>query len=87
MTSPRSNFVWLMGMTEQTADNEDRDDFDFVRECIRTYRLAGDDVEHRIKALALLQKVALPATPVKEEEASSTNRAAVAKAQDALKQS
>tara|TARA_R100001460_G_scaffold58781_1_gene98591 strand:- start:2 stop:226 length:225 start_codon:yes stop_codon:yes gene_type:complete len=74
-------------MTTEETNNEDRDDFDFVRECIRTYRLAGDDVEHRIKALALLQKVTLPAAPVKEDESSSTNRAAVAKAQDALRHS
>jgi hypothetical protein len=76
-----------MGMTDQEANNDDRDDFDFVRECIRTYRLAGDDVEHRIKALALLQKVTLPATPVKEDASASNNRAAVAKAQDALRHS
>jgi len=71
-----------MGMDDQEAEGSE---FDFVQECIKTYRLAGDDVEHRIKALALLQKVTLPAASVKEDQPSNANRAAVAKAQEALR--
>jgi hypothetical protein len=74
-------------MSDQNNDSSPapEDAFDFVRECIKTYRLAGDDVEHRIKALALLQKVTLPTAPVKEDSAGSNNRAAVEQAQDALR--
>jgi hypothetical protein len=72
-------------MSDQQPDLAD-DSFDFVRECIRTYRMAGDNVEHRIKALALLQKVALPPPSVKDDDGVSNNRAAVELAQQALRQ-
>lgn len=76
--------VWLTGMSD-IPGLEGEDDFDFVRECIETYRLAENDVESRIKALTLLQKVLPPRLTVKEPEANTTNRSAVKKAQDALR--
>lgn len=55
-----------------------------MRECIETYRLAGIDVEQRIKALSLLKSVQPKAESVKDDT-DAANRTAVQKAQAALR--
>jgi len=66
--------------------DDTEEDFDFRLECIRTYRLAGNDVQQRIKALALLKSVHIGDEDVKDPE-DVDNHEAVVRAQEELRRS
>lgn len=70
---------------EAELPDDDTAAFDFVKECIKTYRMCGSDVEQRIKALSLLKSVQPQKPVVKQPTTDSDNRSAVQKAQQELR--
>lgn len=72
----------IEGMTEHDEEPDD-DDFDVRDEIVKTYHLAKDSVDLRLKALTLLLKVHPPAPGVKpgdDDGEEEDNRSSVEKA-------